>query len=62
MANATKGRALVRRLAEALGGLERTPSPIDTVLDAALITPPEARPLEVLARLDAVAGRVLGRG
>ncbi len=38
----------------------RTPSPLDTVLDHALITAPEARDPAVLARLDAVAGRVLG--
>ncbi|CAN5373442.1 S-methyl-5'-thioadenosine phosphorylase [soil metagenome] len=38
----------------------RAPSPLDTVLDHALITAPEARDPAVLARLDAVAGRVLG--
>ena len=59
MANAAKGRDLVARLAQALGGIPRTPSPIDTVLDSAIITPPEARPPETVARLDSVAGRVL---
>jgi hypothetical protein len=29
------------------------------VLDAAVITPPEARELEIISRLDAVAGRIL---
>lgn len=37
----------------------REPSPLDTVLDHALITAPEARDPAVLAKLDAVAGRVL---
>lgn len=39
---------------------ERTPSPIDTVLDAALITDPAKRDPALLAKLDAVMGRVLG--
>ncbi|MES1971415.1 MAG: S-methyl-5'-thioadenosine phosphorylase [Pseudomonadota bacterium] len=38
---------------------ERTPSPLDTVLDHALITAPEAREVAMLRKLDAVAGRVL---
>jgi len=40
----------------------RTPSPlgIETNLDVALITAPEARDAKRLAKLDAVAGRVLG--
>jgi 5'-methylthioadenosine phosphorylase len=37
----------------------RTPSLIDTNLDFALITAPEARDKALLAKLDAVAGRVL---
>lgn len=59
MANAARGRDLVARLAAMLGAMPRTASPIDTVLDSAIITPPEARPAGTLARLDAVAGRVL---
>ncbi len=59
MANAARGRDLVARLAGALGAMPRTASPIDTVLDSAIITPPEARPAETVARLDAVAGRAL---
>ncbi len=59
MANAARGRDLVARLAAMLGATPRTASPIDTVLDSAIITPPEARPAGTLARLDAVAGRVL---
>jgi 5'-methylthioadenosine phosphorylase len=36
------------------------PSGCDRALDTAIITPPAARDPSVLARLDAVAGRVLG--
>ena len=38
----------------------RKPSPIDTALDNAIITAPEEHDPELLAKLDAVAGRVLG--
>jgi 5'-methylthioadenosine phosphorylase len=58
--NADRGRSLVAGLAKALQ--ERsTPCPegCDRVLDSALITPPEARDPQLLAKLDAVAGRVL---
>jgi 5'-methylthioadenosine phosphorylase len=58
--NAAKARDLVRRLAAKLTG-EREPSPIDTVLDAAIITAPEARDPAVIERLKAVAGRALSR-
>jgi 5'-methylthioadenosine phosphorylase len=57
-ANAAIAREMVQRLAAALPA-EREPSPIDTVLDNALVTAPEARDPAQLARLDAVAGRVL---
>ena len=57
MANAEIGRQLVVRLAELLPS-ERPPSPIDTVLDSAIITAPEARDPVLLARLDAVCARV----
>jgi 5'-methylthioadenosine phosphorylase len=60
--NADRARATVARLCALLKALPRTPSPIDTVLDTALITPPEHRDVALAARLDAVAGRVLGRG
>jgi 5'-methylthioadenosine phosphorylase len=58
--NAQKAAALVRRAAPLLGP-ERTPSPlgIETALDDAIITPPEARDADLAAKLDAVAGRVL---
>ncbi|QYU66782.1 S-methyl-5'-thioadenosine phosphorylase [Leptolyngbya sp. 15MV] len=48
--------ALVRALPAA-----REPSPIDRALDNALITPPGARDPALLARLDAIAGRVIQR-
>jgi 5'-methylthioadenosine phosphorylase len=59
--NADKGRALVARLPALLGGV-RAPCPhgCDRALDFALLTAPDKRDPQVLARLDAVAGRVLG--
>jgi 5'-methylthioadenosine phosphorylase len=56
--NAAKARALVMHLLRSLPE-ERAPSPIDTCLDTALITAPTARDPALLAKLDAVAGRVL---
>ncbi len=58
--NAAKAGALVRRVAPMLGP-ERKPSPlgIETMLDFAIITAPEARDPALAAKLDAVAGRVL---
>lgn len=57
--NAEKARKMVMHLLRNLPE-ERTPSPIDTCLDMALITAPSARDPELLAKLDAVAGRALG--
>ena len=57
--NAATARALVSELARSLP-TERAASPIDTNLDFAMITAPEARDPAVLAKLDAVTGRVLG--
>lgn len=62
MANAGKARALVKSVVPQLG---RHEGPCrhgcQTALDHALITAPEARDPAVLAKLDTVAGRVLGR-
>jgi 5'-methylthioadenosine phosphorylase len=58
-ANADHAKAAVVKLAAALAATPRTPSPIDTGLDTALITPPEHRDPALLAKLDAVAARVL---
>jgi 5'-methylthioadenosine phosphorylase len=60
LANAAKARDLIGRLARKLTG-PRPASPIDTCLDTAIITPPEARDPDMVRKLDAVAGRVLGR-
>nr|WP_295374693.1 S-methyl-5'-thioadenosine phosphorylase [uncultured Sphingosinicella sp.] len=60
MANADLGRKLVVELARALPA-ERSPSPIDTNLDTALITAPGARDPAMLAKLDAVCRRMLQR-
>ena len=57
-ANAGTARRLVVELARRLGG-ERPPSPIDTNLDTAVITAPEARNPTMLAKLDAVCRRML---
>ncbi|MEL6365394.1 MAG: S-methyl-5'-thioadenosine phosphorylase [Pseudomonadota bacterium] len=59
-ANAAKARELIKWIAPKLGP-DRPASPIDTVLDHAIITAPEARDPKVLAKLDAVAGRVLAK-
>ena len=57
MANAELGRELVIHLAKLLPP-KRAPSPIDTALDNAIITAPEARDPALLAKLDAVCARV----
>jgi 5'-methylthioadenosine phosphorylase len=61
-ANAEKAKQLVARLAKDFPR-EHEPCPIgsDRALDSALITAPEARDPELMKKLDAVAGRVLGR-
>ena len=61
--NADKARALVRALVPRLAG--RTAAcyaGCHTALDAAVITAPQARDPAMVARLDAVAGRVLNQG
>jgi 5'-methylthioadenosine phosphorylase len=58
--NAEKGRALVRHATPLLTGRsESCGAGCHRALDAALITAPEARDPAVLAKLDAIAGRVL---
>ena len=56
--NAGIARDLVAKLAGLLPST-RSPSPIDTNLDMALITSPDARDPALLAKLDVVAGRAL---
>ena len=62
VANAAKAKALVARLARDFPA-EHEPCPIgsDRALDNALITAPEARDPKLLKKLEAVAGRVLGK-
>jgi len=58
--NAARAKATVAGLPERLAG-PRAPCPhgCDRALDTAILTAPEARDRALLARLDAVAGRVL---
>ena len=60
--NADKGRAMLSRL-PALLEVERAicPHGCDRALDHAILTAEDKRDPDLLARLDAVAGRVLGR-
>ncbi|MBM1311710.1 S-methyl-5'-thioadenosine phosphorylase [Sulfitobacter mediterraneus] len=60
MGNADKGRALVSKLPKLLG-TDRAPCQhgCDRALEYAILTQPDARDPEVMAKLDAVAGRVI---
>ena len=61
LANADKARSLVRGVAPKLSGRKGgCSSGCHHALDNALITHPEARDPALAAKLDAVAGRVLG--
>lgn len=59
--NSAKAKTAIGKLAASLQGVPRTMSPqgIETCLDYAMITSPDARDPAMLAKLDAVAGRVL---
>jgi 5'-methylthioadenosine phosphorylase len=58
--NADKGRNLVKRLPALLGtDRDACPHGCDRALEYAILTAPEARDPAVVAKLDAVAGRVL---
>jgi len=60
MSNADKGRALVKAAAPKIANAPLPcPSGCHTALEYALITAPEARDPELVAKLNAVAGRVL---
>ena len=56
-ANADTARAMLVALAQDLPEV-REPSPIDTHLDTALVTAPDARDPDLVARLDAILRRV----
>ncbi len=60
--NSALARRAIINLAETLNGTPRTPSPqgIESCLDFALITAPEARDLQLVERLQVIAGRALG--
>jgi 5'-methylthioadenosine phosphorylase len=58
-ANADTARRLIVELARRLPD-RRDPSPIDSNLDSAMITAPQARDPVMVAKLDAVCRRVLG--
>ncbi|MCB9948329.1 MAG: S-methyl-5'-thioadenosine phosphorylase [Rhodospirillaceae bacterium] len=61
--NADKARSMVREVAPALSGRTTAcPHGCQTALDTALITAPDKRDPALLARLDAICGRVLGNG
>ena len=60
MANADLGRSLVVELARLLP-ITREPSPVDTVLDAALITAPDARDPALVGKLNLILSRTLSR-
>ncbi len=62
LANAARAGALVTALAGELGPT-REPSPlgVEHALDTALITAPDKRDPALVAKLDAIAGRILGR-
>ena len=57
-ANVETSRRLIVELARSLPA-EREPSPIDRALAHAVMTAPEARDRAMIARLDAVCGRLL---
>lgn len=59
--NAARATRMIAALADALPA-ERPASPLDRVLDFALVTPPEKRDPAAMAKLDAVCGRLLRSG
>ena len=60
MGNAEKGRALVSRLPALLGAArEACPHGCDRALENAILTAPDVRDPALMAKLDAVAGRIL---
>jgi len=58
-ANSKLARAMVLKFIESLPE-QREASPIDTALEEAVITVPDEHDPELIAKLDAVAGRILG--
>src|ERR1700723_4682369 len=61
LSNAEQARGLVKTVVPGLGAPRTAcPAGCDRALDNALITAPDARDPELLRKLDAVAGRILG--
>jgi len=61
--NAANARRLIQAVAPKLGPERQTcPLGVETMLDFALITAPDKRDASLVAKLDAVAGRVLAKG
>ncbi|MEA3011218.1 MAG: 5-methylthioadenosine phosphorylase [Sphingomonadales bacterium] len=60
VANADRARATVAAFARALPA-KRAPSPVDTVLDSAIITATGSRDPAMLAKLDAICRRALAK-
>ena len=61
LANADKAKALIQHAAPRFPAVDDCALGCRHALDTAIITAPEARDAEMIARLDAVAGRVLGK-
>jgi 5'-methylthioadenosine phosphorylase len=61
LANAEKAKSLIKAVVPLLAADGDCPQGCRCGLDHAIITPPEARDSAMVQRLDAVAGRVLGR-
>ena len=59
--NADRARAIIRALPARTATDAACPSGCQTALDHAIVTPPEARDPSAVSRLEAIAGRVLGR-
>jgi 5'-methylthioadenosine phosphorylase len=57
--NASNARALVRHAVPKLAAAHTCPQACDHALDHAIITAPSARNPALIAKLDAVAGRVI---
>ena len=58
--NADKGRDLVRQLPSLLGAdRDACPHGCDRALEYAILTQPDARDPDMMAKLDAIAGRML---
>jgi len=59
--NVERARLVVSELARALSAAARTPSPIDTCLDSAIITAPEQWDQDLVRKLDAIGARRASR-